>query len=285
MITIFTPSYNRAYLLPKLFESLQNQTCSDFEWVIVDDGSKDNTTEVVNGFKEARPQFNITFHKQDNQGKHIAINKGVNIANGDLFFIVDSDDFLSEDAVSSLYEFWNAISNKSEFDGIVFNKAYHNNKAIGNPQYTILDATPLEFRFKFKEAGDKAEVIKTELFKKYPFPENGEKFCPEALFFNKLGKLRYVNKNIYYCEYLPGGLSDNSYKVRKNSPINSCSFYYQLSQEPILNFKQKLKAAINFYRFKRFTKEFFPNPYKNKLMNLVSQNLAFLMYSLKDSKK
>ena len=285
MITVFTPTYNRGHLLIKLFDSLKKQTCKKFEWIVADDGSKDNTEEIVNEFILTNPEFRIIYFKQENSGKHIAINKGVEFANGDLFFIVDSDDFLSEDAIQIIYDNWNSIENKIEFDGIVFNKANLSNQAIGNPKYKIIDATPLEFRYKFKEKGDKAEVIKTELFKKHPFPVNGEKFCPEAMFFNKLEKLRYINKNIYYCEYLPGGLSDNSYKIRKNSPVNSCTFYYELSQQPILNSLQRLKAAINFYRFKRFTAAPFPIPYKDNFMNLVSKKLADIMFKLKDSKK
>ena len=284
MITVFTPTYNRGHLLIKLFDSLKKQTCKKFEWIVADDGSKDNTEEIVNEFILTNPEFRIIYFKQENSGKHIAINKGVEFANGDLFFIVDSDDFLSEDAIQIIYENWNSIENKIEFDGIVFNKANLSNQAIGNPKYKIIDATPLEFRYKFKEKGDKAEVIKTELFKKHPFPVNGEKFCPEAMFFNKLEKLRYINKNIYYCEYLPGGLSDNIYKVRSNSPINSYTYYYQLSQSSILSFTQKLKASINYYRFKRFTNEGFQKPYKSNLMNFVCKKISDLMFKFKDSK-
>ncbi len=95
MITIFTPTYNRAYSLPRLYESLKKQTYNNFEWVLVNDGSTDNTDEIV------KPWLNdnvitINYIKQENGGKHRAINKGVEVAKGDYFFIVDSDDFLPE---------------------------------------------------------------------------------------------------------------------------------------------------------------------------------------------
>lgn len=98
LLTIFTPSYNRAYILPKLYESLKRQTDKRFEWVIVDDGSVDDTESLVNGWIN-ESLININYQKQQNQGKHIAINTGVEMANGELFFIVDSDDQLTLNAV------------------------------------------------------------------------------------------------------------------------------------------------------------------------------------------
>ena len=94
MITIFTPTYNRAYILPILFESLKIQTVKEFEWIIVDDGSTDNTESLIYKFKE-ECNFSIRYFKKENQGKHIAINFGVEKAKGNLFFIVDSDDYIS----------------------------------------------------------------------------------------------------------------------------------------------------------------------------------------------
>ena len=105
LLSIFTPSYNRAYILPILYKSLVGQTDNNFEWVIVDDGSSDNTEELVNEWI-AENKIHIVYYKQENQGKHIAINSGVKRASGELFFIVDSDDSLTPDAVQQVRGFW-----------------------------------------------------------------------------------------------------------------------------------------------------------------------------------
>ena len=95
MITVFTPTYNRAHLLPNLYQSLLQQKAENFEWLVVDDGSTDGTEELVNQWIE-EAAFTIRYFKKENGGKHTAINKGVQLAEGDLFFIIDSDDVLAE---------------------------------------------------------------------------------------------------------------------------------------------------------------------------------------------
>ena len=102
MLTIFTPTYNRAYILPKLYESLREQSCHDLEWIIIDDGSTDDTRLLVEGWIGASNPFPIRYHRQPNGGKHRAINRGVELARGDFFFIVDSDDRLPSDAVETV---------------------------------------------------------------------------------------------------------------------------------------------------------------------------------------
>lgn len=285
MITVFTPTYNRADLLPTLYKSLVNQTNFDFEWIIIDDGSTDDTAEVVARFKSENNKFPITFVHQKNLGKYVAINHAVKIAQGELFFIVDSDDFLAAIAIERIYHYWGILENTNTSDGLAFNRCYLNGQTIGQPQYTILDCSPLLFRYQNREQGDKAEIIKTSVFKSYPFPENKEKFFPEAYFFNKLKNLRYINENIYYCEYLEGGLTANSYSIRRNSPINTTLYYYELSQYPVLSHYDKFRSAINFYRFKLFTTQSFPRPYKSNIINVLAKVLANCIFLLKDNRK
>ena len=107
-ITVFTPTYNRAYTLERLYKSLLNQTSYDFEWLIVDDGSTDNTSELIKSFQNNQ-LFDVRYYKQGNGGKHVAINKGVELAEGELFFIVDSDDYLTDDAIAITKKYcgWN----------------------------------------------------------------------------------------------------------------------------------------------------------------------------------
>lgn len=197
-ITVFTPTYNRAYILPKLYESLKNQICKDFEWLIVDDGSTDETENVVRPWL-SEVSFPIRYIKQVNGGKHRAINRGVKEAKGELFFIVDSDDSLSNEAIQRVINQYTPIKKDMSFGGVCGLRAYHNGERIGGEcDFGILDCTSLDFRFKYHMKGDMAEVIRTSVFKEFPFPEvEGEKFCPEALVFNRIAtkyKLRYFSE-------------------------------------------------------------------------------------------
>lgn len=251
-ITVFTPTYNRGYILPKLYESLKKQTCNDFEWLIVDDGSTDETENVVRPWL-SEESFPIRYIKQTNGGKHRAINRGVKEAKGELFFIVDSDDNLSNEAIQRVINQYTPIKKDMSFGGVCGLRAYHNGERIGGEcDFGILDCTSLDFRFKYHMKGDMAEVIRTSVFKEFPFPEvEGEKFCPEALVFNRIAtkyKLRYFYEKVYLCEYLEDGLTASIVKIRMKSPQTSLMYYSELFHMPI-PFAQKIKAAINYWRF------------------------------------
>ncbi len=285
-LTVFTPTYNRANLLARLYKSLLAQTHKNFEWIIVNDGSTDNTDEVVGSFMADPKDFNIVFIKQANSGKHIAINTAVKIALGELFFIVDSDDYLTENSLELIISEWSKVPNHKDYAGIVPNKCTSTTTPLGKPTYKYLDCNPIDFRYKYNQKGDKAEVIRTDLFKLFPFPEGTpEKFCPEGLFFNRLYqyKLRYLNENIYICEYLPDGLTSSSFKVRKRSPINTCSYYLELSRHAI-PFIYRLRAGVNFYRFKRYTKEILESPFRSFILTCISILLANIVFVLRDRK-
>ena len=101
MITVFTPTYNRACTIARTFESLQSQTDKDFEWVVVDDGSSDNTQKLLFELKR-KANFFVNILYQSNAGKHVAINLGVQVARGEFFFILDSDDWLKPNAIATI---------------------------------------------------------------------------------------------------------------------------------------------------------------------------------------
>lgn len=251
-VTVFTPTYNRKNTLPCLYESLRRQTNKDFEWLVVDDGSTDGTESLFTDWmKEC--DFPIHYVKQTNGGKHRAVNHGVNLANGKYFFIVDSDDYLCSDAIEWITTETNLIEKEETFAGICGLKVYENgNKIGGGSDFGRIDANALDIRYKYHVKGDLAEIFKTFILRKYPFPEiEGEKFCTEALVWNRIAqqyKLRYIYKSIYICEYLEGGLSDGSIRIRRHSPIASIMFYGELFKLNI-PFLQKAKAWINLWRF------------------------------------
>lgn len=256
LITVFTPTYNRAQLLPRLYESLCAQTCTEFEWLVVDDGSTDNTEEVVENFiKSAQKNFPIRYIKKENGGKHTAINVGVKEANGELFLIADSDDKLPENAIADIAEVYETIKDNSEYAGVCGLDKDFNGKIIGSglPQ-EIIDTNSLDIRYRFGITGDLKEVFRTEVMRKFAFPEtNGERFCPEALVWNRIAykyKLRFFNKAVYSVEYQQGGLTANIVRIRMKSPMASMMTYAEMTRYPSVPLMQKMRAAINYWRFR-----------------------------------
>ena len=253
LITVLTPTYNRAKLLERLYQSLCQQTYQDFEWIVVNDGSKDHTDEVVQSFV-AEKKIDIIYIKQENGGKHRAVNSGVKVAKGELIFIADSDDWLPFTAIEIVMEKYKDIKNDDSFCGVCGLDAFDNGIIIGSriPK-DLLDCTIIEAEYKYHIFGDKKEVFKTSVLKEFPFPEyKEERFSPENLVWNRIAtkyRLRYFNEVIYTVEYQPDGISHNIIKARMNSPIASTSYYQEL-----LNFniplKEKIKGAINYWRFR-----------------------------------
>ena len=252
-IIVFTPTYNRAELLPRLFDSLCAQTRKGFEWLIVDDGSTDDTQEVVETFKNCDfAGFPIRYIKKENGGKHTAINLGVQEAQGELFFIADSDDTLPPDSIATVVKHYIPIQNNNCFAGICGYMKHSNGNFIGHPLLDI-DATSIEMRGKYNIKGDMMEVFKTTVLKEFPFPEiSNERFCPEALVWNRIAqkyKLRIFAKAIYCRDYLEGGLTDNIVRIRMISPIATMMTYAEMTEYKGVLLKNKIRAAINYWRF------------------------------------
>jgi glycosyltransferase involved in cell wall biosynthesis len=251
-VTVFTPTYNRAYRLKSLYNSLCQQTSKNFEWVIVDDGSTDDTECLVSSFITSKV-INIRYFKQQNGGKHRAVNRGVKEAKGELFYIVDSDDILPEQAIERIVFHYNNIRNDLKYAGVCGLKCdFEGNKVGGGENFGIISCTSLDFRNRLKIRGDMAEVIRTSVMKEFPFPEFvGEKFCPEDVLFNRIAtkyKLLYFYENTYMCEYLNDGLTATITKIRMNSPMSTTTCYVELFNYDI-PFWRKVKASINYWRF------------------------------------
>lgn len=223
--TIFTPAYNRAHTLTRLYESLKRQTFRDFEWLIVDDGSKDNTEELIKGFIAEKPFFEIKYIKTENGGKHRAINRGMPYARGELTFLLDSDDWLTDDSLEIIdaEEKKNSPEAAKRIIGILGHRIHEDGSLIGKTfEGDYLDVTYIE-RTSYGISGDKGEVFYTELLKKYPFPEfDGERFATERLVWNEMAKdgykIRYFNKPVQYCEYLEDGLTAGGYSMYAKYP-------------------------------------------------------------------
>ncbi len=255
LITVFTPTYNRAYRLEALYKSLCAQTGRDFEWLIIDDGSTDNTHEIVAKWINEN-KLTIRYILQANGGKHRAINRGAIEAKGILFFIVDSDDILPPNSLESIANHYKRIENRPGFGGLCGLKSYYDGRVVGDTKnFGVYECSNYDIRYKYRLKGDLAEVFFTSVMKEYPFPEiDGEKFCPEALVWNRIANryiTHYFSEVIYNCEYLEDGLTKRITELRKKSPIASTLTYAEMLTAPI-PFIWKLRAGLNYWRFRKF---------------------------------
>lgn len=252
LVTIFTATYNRAYILPKLYASICSQECKSFEWLIVDDGSQDDTAEFVSKWQQ-EASFKIRYIQQENGGKHRAINKGAKEANGELFFIVDSDDQLPENAIKTILKEYESVMDDDNICGVCGLKAYFDGKVVGGENdFGTIICNSNEIRHKFKVKGDLSEVFKTSVLREFPFPEiEGEKFCSESVVWQRIAskyKFKYFSKVTYLCDYLPDGLSVKATKLRMSCPVGATICYAEQTRMPI-PFIWKIKGAINYWRF------------------------------------
>ncbi len=253
MITVLTPSYNRGCLIKNVYYSLIRQTFNDFEWVVIDDGSSDSTSNIVQSLKE-EGRIRIVYKKKENGGKHTALNMGIAIAKGDLILIVDSDDSLPKDSLFNINQEYIKIKDDISIGGVCGFMAHHNGTIIGTWTYPLsMDVSSIEIRYKYRFKGDMCEVFKTQVLREFPFPEiKDELFCPEDLVLNRISKkykLRLFDKVIYYRDYLDGGLTSKIVKIRMKSPVGSMMCYAEIVETDI-PFIYKIKAAINYWRFR-----------------------------------
>jgi len=246
MITVLTPTYNRSHTLPRLYESLCNQESKNFEWVVVDDGSTDNTQALLSDFAMSAP-FTIQIISQLNSGKHVAVNVGASVAKGEWIFIVDSDDALTPDGISAIEEALSQLPSDNTV-GLCFRRAFFDGTIIGKiiKGPSIIKLNPTEAGALFR--GDLAYVFRKDVMIKHPFPViPGEKFVPELYIWNKIGDegtiYYFTNKYIYLCEYLQDGYSRNFIKNLKNNPRGFMLFYRsQIAREKSI--VKKLKCII-----------------------------------------
>lgn len=269
MITVFTPCYNRAYTLRRLFESLQAQGSTDFEWLIVDDGSTDRTDELCGGFvKDAN--FPVRYMRQENSGKHVAINRGAVEARGEWFFIVDSDDFLPPDSIETNEHYLAQIETDPGFAGVSGVRARPDGSWLLGQGLSLedmssrvrelfsleyVDATSQEYRSKLKMPGDRAEIVRTELVRKYSFPSfEGERFVSEYYLWQSISeeglKLRWFNKPTYCGDYLDDGLTTNVRTVFLKSPLGR-SFIDNFTIGSHAPLSMKIRSAVNYMRYGR----------------------------------
>ncbi|MBO7608003.1 MAG: glycosyltransferase family 2 protein [Paludibacteraceae bacterium] len=252
MITVFTPTYNRAKTLPHLFKSLLEQTDKRFEWLVIDDGSEDNTGELVNDFL-GKADFVIRYIKQENKGLSQTLNRGVDLAEGDIFFRVDSDDFITPDAIELIYSNWHLVEADDKLCGLVFIKESLNpDQRVYCPFTDNIRTNFFDYYNLYGGKGDMAEVIRTDIFRLYKLPKFGdEKFCPEGVVWNRMAShydVIYIPKPIYKFEYIKDGFTLNVHQNLRRNAIGASTFYAENFDHDLKLFFY-LKNAILFWRY------------------------------------
>lgn len=246
-ITVFTTTYNRAYILPNLYHSLLRQQTNDFEWLVIDDGSTDWTAQLVAWWIADAP-FPIRYFKTENGGKPRAINKAVELADTPYLFIIDSDDYVADDTIDFILSKIKDIESSPEICGIGVMQKNTKNR-VG--QYTFkdrefIDAHHLE-RKKYGLDIDCNELYKIEILRQFPFRVwPGELFSPEEIVLYEMDlhgyKVRWYNKVGVISEYLEDGLTVNAFSLLKKNPMGyAMAFNHQLKYKK--TFKERFASA------------------------------------------
>lgn len=261
LVTVITPTYNRENYLRKLYESLKEQSCKDFQWLLIDDGSVDTTKELAGNFlKEKERGFEMQYVYQENGGKHTALNKGIGMTDTELVFIVDSDDYLPKDSIqiiSKYHEKYKGQKESSKLCGYSFLRC-HADGSVNTAFFSENEKIDSyrNVRINGNIGGDKAEVFYTDVLKQFPFPVfEGERFLPEDVVWMRMSgpyKMVHINENIYTCDYLEGGLTNSGKKMKAKSPRGMVLRSQIYLNDKEVCFKVKIKMMLLYIIYGRF---------------------------------
>ena len=221
-LTVFTPAYNRAHTLGRTYSSLCRQSCKDFVWLIIDDGSSDQTKDLVENWKKEDCGFEIKYIYKENGGMHTAHNAAYAIIDTELNVCIDSDDALAENAVQKIKEKWEAVSQK-EYAGIIGLDADFNNNVIGNKFPDEVQETTVSGYYAAGGTGDKKLVYRTEVIRAYPpYPVfKGEKYVALAYKYRLIDqdyKMAVLNEVLCNVEYQADGSSNTMWRQYLMNP-------------------------------------------------------------------
>lgn len=282
MLTVFTPTYNRSYCLNNCYQSLLRQTCNNFIWLIIDDGSTDHTTELVEGWINEN-KIEIRYHWQENQGMHGAHNTAYELIETELNVCIDSDDFMPEQAVENIVKFWKASGSK-EVSGIIGLDSSIDNKIIGTKlPRNLKTSTLFDLYNKRGVVGDKKLVFRTELTKNYPYPLfKNEKYVGLAYKYYMLDKdyeLLLLNEILCCVEYLPDGSSLNMFNQYSKNPNGFAFYRKELMKLPFASKSFKFRQAIHYVSSSLYIKNWkFLSETPSKSLTFLAIPFGFLLY-------
>ena len=279
MITVFTPTYNRKELLKRCYDSLLKQEYRDFEWLIVDDGSEDDTkSEVDVWIKEGK--IRIRYYYKENGGKMRAHNMGASLAEGELFVCLDSDDYLTNDALRLLEEaYQEAVASSEDSDkigGVVAHKGRSATRLLGEKGFGKVKTSTLYGLYLSGFSGETTLMYRTDILRRFPFPEiEGEKYVPEDYIYDKIDSvcvLAVLDRIVTVCEIVDNGYTDSVKRLRKNNP-RAWQMYFE--QRALITPFGMLKIKY-LGRYVIYSRRCGINPFDNKSVGKCNVLLGFI---------
>lgn len=280
ILTVFTPTYNRAYILHQCYESLKRQTNKEFIWLIIDDGSSDHTEELVNSWIEEN-NISIRYHRQENQGMHGAHNTAYSLIETVLNVCIDSDDYMPDDAVEKIISFWKEHGS-SEVGGMIGLDCNSNSEIIGTRLPTeVKRSTLFNLYHKYGVKGDKKLVYRTDLTRNFPYPVfPNEKLVPLSYKYFMLDQeceLLLMNEPLCIVEYLPDGSSMNIFRQYRNS-ANGFRFYrMEMMKLPNTTLAFKFKQTIHYVSCSLFIKSSILKHSPKKLLTIFAMPFGLML--------
>lgn len=260
LLTIFTPTYNRKDTLIKGYKALLRQKNKDFIWLIIDDGSSDDTKTVVHEWMNRDNGFEIQYVYKENGGLHTGYNKAIELIKTELCVCIDSDDYMADDAVEIIIDFWTQNKSK-DLAGFIARDAYPNGTVIGGTFPTVEKIHIIELGDKYGFTGDTKMVFRSSLLKEVapqPTYNNEKNFNPiyMILLLDYKYCFRLLNKVLCYVEYDDAGMSRNIFKQYSDSPNSFAALRLVMIESPFLSFKGRIKNYIHLGASVLFSKNF-----------------------------
>ncbi|MDQ0217494.1 glycosyltransferase family 2 protein [Peribacillus cavernae] len=281
-LTVFTPTYNRVYCIDKCYESLKRQTCKDFIWLVIDDGSTDGTKEMIERWMKENI-IQIQYHWQQNQGMHGAHNTAYELMDTKLNVCIDSDDYMPDDAVEKVLTYWNKYGS-DKVSGMIGLDSYSDNRIIGTKLPDHLNRSTLfDLYNKHGTTGDKKLVYRTELTKQYPYPLfKDEKYVGLAYKYYMIDKqyeLLLMNEVLCCVEYLPDGSSRNMFKQYSKNPNGFAFYRKELMKLPFVSLPFKFRQAIHYVSSSLMSKNWrFLKDTPSKGLTILAMPLGITLY-------
>jgi glycosyltransferase involved in cell wall biosynthesis len=286
ILTVFTPTYNRAFCLGNCYNSLLNQTNKNFKWLIIDDGSHDNTKSLVNSWI-LENKIDIQYHYQENQGMHSAHNSAYKIIDTELNICIDSDDFMPDDAINKILNIWNKRNLNEDLAGIIGLDAFVDGTIVEKIPERFKYATLSELEVENKIKGDKKLVLRTDVVKEFPpYPiTKEERLVPLGTLYLMIDqKYQYICSNEVFCiiEYLEDGSSKNILRQYKKSP-NGFLYSRIIEMTYSKSFSYTFSRAMHYVSSCIFIKKWFftsENPKKAITFLALPFGIIFHLYIL-----
>jgi glycosyltransferase involved in cell wall biosynthesis len=260
--TVFTPTYNRAHLIGRVYDSLCAQDFSSFEWLVIDDGSEDETDTLVKKWK-SEAAFPIRYLRRENRGKARSINEAIELARGFFFLVFDSDDWCDPDAFRVLHHTWQAVPErmKPDYAAISCLKRYRNGEIVGD-DYSEIQGYGKSYidRLNMALCGDKWECVRLDVHRCYSYPVHpDDKYMAPSYVWNMIGltfRTVFINKPLATIEYQSDGISNNNIKHRVANSSTTWKYYHDMADLKGLTLGVYLRLVLNEARFRAHNRQF-----------------------------